>query len=198
MKRSVLGAVLALVCVILAPREVSATVIDFESLAHAGATYVYVGTTYSEDGFTFEQPGIQLFQFAVRSSNETEYAGSTAMFNDTALGTTRLTFSGGAFSIQSIDLALLNGPGSADVTFTGVRSDASVIVQVFTVTSFQSLTTFNFGAGFTDLVTLDWLQEPEFHQFDNLVVNAPVPEPGVLALLGVGLAGIARRRRNRR
>ncbi len=174
-----------------------ATTITFQSLEHIDALVTQigpVGTTYSEAGFTFTQGPNETHAFTTYGTLENRYPGSTALLNNTIDGITTLTSSSGLFSISSIDLALLNGPGSANVVFIGVYSDLSTITTTLTVTSFQSLTTFTFPVGFAGLTSLRWSQDAPFHQFDDLVVDA-VPEPATLLLLGAGLSAVAARRR---
>jgi hypothetical protein len=132
------------------------------------------------------------FPFAAFGTLEGRFPGSTALFNDTINGRTVLTKDGGGvFSIQSIALANLNAPGTVSVEFEGTRGDASVITQTLTFDSFKSLTAFAFDPGFSNLVTLAWVQESPLHQFDNLVVDQPVPEPGTMLLLGGGITTLA-------
>ena len=65
---------------------------------------------------------------------------------------------------------------------------------------FASAETFLFNAMFTNLVSLSWIQDPNFHTFDNIVVNpvSPVPLPAAVWLFGsalIGFVGLGRRRK---
>ena len=105
---------------------------------------------------------------------------------------------GGTFSIQSISVTLLIGPGSTNVTFIGMKSDLSTVTETFTVTTFGSETPFNFALGFTNLVKLDWVEDTApFAQYDNLVLNR-IPEPASMLLLGLGLLKVVVSRKKRK
>jgi len=177
-----------------------ASVIDFENLVNNGSPYTIYGTTVDSGGYHFEG----LRYVASNSSlcswipSFSGYTGSIALLSQFDSERIRMTrIGGGSFSVLSIDLAdVYLGSGSQSITFTGTRSDFSTIDEVIQLTSPASLTTYAFGA-MTDIVQLEWSQGPTsgpWHQFDNINVASPVPEPLTLGLAGLALASVARRR----
>ena len=92
-------------------------IIDFQSLEHVDSNTNSHGFTYTEDGYTLNNLATA-FPFATFGTLESRYKGSTALFNDSVNGVTRLTKSdAGAFTLNSIDLADLNGQSPFDVFF---------------------------------------------------------------------------------
>jgi hypothetical protein len=180
-----------------------ATVIDFESIpdggfACFGGGCAFPDSPFVEDGFVLTAEG-----FASWDTDNLSYTGSRALFNDFIGDPTFLTVSGGgAFTLSSIDLseAYFTG-GPVSVTFVGTRSNSSTLSVTFALDGVFGNETFVFSAAWTDLVSVSWNQDPEFHQFDNIVVEAAgaVPEPGPLTLFGLGALslGLAARRRAR-
>jgi hypothetical protein len=195
------GATLA----ILAPFQAAqAVIIDFESLEQNNGTINSVGFSYTEDGFTLDNLSLP-FPFSVFGTQGSSFPGSTALFNNTINGITRLTQNaGGLFDINSIQLTSLNGDESVTVNFTGTKADSSTVTQSFTTDSILStLETFTFDSSFTDLVSVEWLQISPFHQFDNINVTPSngetVPEPSaMLGLLSLGLLGIGAKLKQKR
>jgi hypothetical protein len=152
-------------------------VIDFESLRIDGANLTDVGSSYIEDNFTISkaiQDGFNLN--SINSGDFSRWNGSTSLFNNTPYGTITLTQNGGGtFSFNSIDLDWVNGSGSVPVNFVGTKSDNSKINAHFDLDFSKGFQTFNFTE-FTDLISVSWLQEPNFHQFDNIVLALQIDE----------------------
>lgn len=170
-----------------------AAVIDFQSLEHVDNVNKDEGFTYSEDGFTLTEENMNQ-GFHTFGTLESRYSGSTALFNDTIGGVTKLVKDGGGvFDLNSIDLAELNGNRVATVTFTGNLSGGGTVTQSFTLDGNAfAPETFSF-VGFTNLVSVTWGQDSPFHQFDNIVLDenlAPVPVPASLPLVLTALAGL--------
>jgi len=197
----------------------NALIIDFQLLKHNDTNKTAGGFTYSENGYTLNNLSADPFYTFGAQETFHRYPGSTALFNDARDGVTELVRSNGrSFDLQSIDLAELNGniqpldhAAHTAVTFVGLFAGGGSISRVFTLdqnfvpNDLSSFQTFSFN-GFTDLLKVSWMQQADYHQFDNIVVtargggatgggHAPVPEPATILLFSTGIAGFIGTRR---
>ena len=197
MKKTLLAAALAAASLGFAA-QASATVLDFESLAHAGEWTADAGYAYVEDGFLLST--LSSFSFATWGTQSAFYIGSTALMNDNVAGLTQQTqVGGGLISLSSITLATMY-PGitedSVSVTFVGTQGNGSTVSQTFSVAD-GAAQVFSFDSSFTNLASVSWTNEAMYAQFDDINVAAvPEPESYAMLLLGMGVIGaIARRRK---
>ena len=185
-----------------------AVVVDFDGLPFLSARQtISIGTSYEEDGFRITAGLLAYFT----SASDDVIASRPALFGN--LWNTEITLrqiNGNPFTLHSIDLAELDHLAKPTVTFTGLRSDHSIVTQSFDLDgSFPLLSltgraeTFSFSAGFTDLLSVSWFQGPAgpsfnrtlySHQFDNIVVTPAsqtlqnVPVSGGIGLFVLGFA----------
>lgn len=195
MKRTLIASLLA-----LAMGPASAAVINFNEVAHDGdwASYVHPLTS---GGFLFTNSNGTNDSLGVWGRNITEQAdpGFAAVFVNYSQSTTTMTrVGGGLFDFTSIDLAdVYNTGASVTIAFDFGGGDLANV----TLDQLVGLQTFSFNR--TGLSSVSWVTvsgDNGWSQFDNVVVDAnggQVPEPGSLALLGLGLAGLAALRRKR-
>lgn len=172
-----------------------AQVMTFQPLEVIDAATHDQGITYSEGGLVLTKGVGEPFNFKTFGTLEARYPGSTAMFNDTIGGVSILNLvGGGSFSLASIDLDWLNGAGPVTVTFTGDITGGGTANDTFTLDGSNGLETFAFNSGFAAVDEVRWIQDNNFHQFDNIRTGAPVPEPMTMAIAGMALLAGARRR----
>ena len=92
--------------------------------------------------------------------------------------------------------------GPFEILVTGFRHNGKTVTAIVPVENFRTLTPFAFQ-GFRNLISVHWFQGPggelgPTHQFDDVVVAAPIPEPTVFALVIIGTLGVGVRHRVRR
>ena len=205
-----LSCVASFVCAI--EQAIAGTVVmDFEVLEQVDANLHDHGKFYSEDGFTIEAEhskfGVEVFRSA--GTLDTIFAGSTALFHANSEGEIILTKDDGTpFDLVSIDLAEVppnrvhpDGPtdsGPFPLEFFGTKVGGGSVSQTLTIDSFLTLKTFTFS-GFSNLVEVNWFQGPggmiatgggPTHQFDNIVLGDPIPEPSSIVLFALGAVGL--------
>ena len=166
---------------------------------------VRIGPTFDEDGFRVSGSSLAYFT----SSSDESIGSSPSLFENTFDGQVTLTqLNGNPFSIYSIDLAEFGQNYTPTVTFTGARVDGSIVMDSFILDgSFPQFSldgrseTFQFSSEFTNLVSVSWNQGAQaplnsprnFHQFDNIVVEAvatsAVPLPAASWMLLSGMMG---------
>ena len=132
----------------------------------------------------------------------------TGFYHSSRFDTAWTQDGGGAFNLNSFEIELLIGFSvlpDFDFTIDGTKSDLSLV----------SVTLSNLTAGtsvaaqlsaFTDLTDVTFSGTSQFIVIDDIDVTefvdnqggTPVPEPGTLALLGIGLIGLAAFNRRRR
>ena len=196
MRRLLLSLILLAAC--FPSRSAGVITIDFEILASSGVGFVNVGETYSEDGYTITNLASSgsTALASPESNNFAFYAGSTTLFNNRVPNavTELVADSGTDFDLISIDLTELriSSLGPTTVEFIGNLAGGGTVVQSFGLDGVFGLETFQF-TGFNSLLSLTWVQGPDSHQFDNIVI---VPEPATVLLLACGLVGLGARSRS--
>jgi hypothetical protein len=182
----------------------SASIIDFEGHPDDGSTVI----TANDFTFTFSSSGWGVFTDG--------FSGGGAPY--THNGTTRLMMSGdrdghttevlfkptddSAFSLQRLDGATMFPDTEGGMEVIGNLEGGGTVSASFDLA--DSFVTYVLPGTFVNLDSVlvrnlisGGFREDSGVSLDNIVVNAPVPEPASIAAVGLGLAALARRRRSK-
>lgn len=196
----------------------SAATITFEGMVRQGTFVNYMpGTTLNptpEFAFT-TSGGVTAVADSAALAAIPNYSVNGTAFLAMSLGASALmtSTSNSLFSVNSIDLANLLYTGDPDnpaadimtATLIGTYGKGGTVMQSYDFQNNNIVTTMDFATvaltGFVDLTSFAIIASgPSFGlSVDNIVINeTQVPEPGMLAMLSLGLAGIAAARRRKR
>jgi hypothetical protein len=191
-----------LACVLGFAPNASAVILNFDSLS-APQAYNVLDGAYTSSGFSVSAPDGVLAYWGPDGAGAVNYVpGHVMLFNDGFAGfntTVLQRLDGGVFALDAIDLAQSGAfANETTVTFLGTILGGGTATETFTLT--EALGTdvrhFTFDSSFDRVTSVSWLNDAEFHQFNNIEA-APVPEPGTFALFGLGLFGLACLRKKR-
>jgi len=173
----------------------NATTITFDEFEQSGFGSTFM-LSYSFDGFEIINESGMGGGFHSIEQDNPQYKASASLYNSIPDGWTNLSRTdGNIFTVHSIDVVRSNLFGSAPVKFYGYNANNLQVASTETLTLDSDVwQTVTFDSTFYGIAYLRWQQVVEFHQFDNIELNA-IPESTTMLLLGAGLLGLAVTRR---
>jgi len=169
--------------------------INFEGIAPSSGV-AYFGPNYSEAGFNLNNPGgagqaaVVSATAGFNNSGTDYYAWNNFSDNNPVLLT---SLDGSLFDLLSLDVGRGQGGLSSFDIIGNLTGGGTVVFNVVGAGAFSNISL----SGFTNLVSVSFsYTSGDVGAIDNLQL-AVVPEPGSVALVGLGFAALAVSRRRR-
>lgn len=175
---------------------VNATVVEFEDIISSG-TYLSTSGPDTVDGMVFSYSGSTYFMEnynTTDANSPVDPTGSIFTYSNNIITMSQL--GGSAFSLNSFDAGIYLNQNDALITLVGSYDIGGTVSDTFEISPNDWLT-FNLSSAWSNLESVTFqMTNSSFIQYDNIVYDDnPIPEPTVLAILGLGLAGLGLRRR---
>jgi hypothetical protein len=198
---------LALLAVLLLPMAANADLIDFEDIAFAGSRTPF-GPQVSQ-GFSF-QPTSTGDSLAIHRNGDACSGGcvdngtqALLVYDESATPAFEVLMTavdGGVFNLLSFDYSELFTfitDGSGEIDLVGTLFGGGTVSASFAIDQIPSAYQTANVVGFVGLTSVSFSSDTYFPTYDNIVVSR-VPEPGTLALFGIGLLGMGAARRRKK
>jgi hypothetical protein len=144
-------------------------VLDFEELSHDDDKLSPFGYFYEEKGFQILSGGLlTAHPFRTVGKKGFPYNGSTALVNGSTHGINYLMKredlnkdiidpDDQLFSLISLEISRFNSHGANMISFVGVRSDSSTVLQEFELSAGYSPNLLEFSTNFREVASVRWL-----------------------------------------
>jgi len=196
---------LALVAVLLSPMAANADIItiDFDTLPGGGtiASGTEITNQYAPFGATFSliEDGSEVSGAFASQIGASTSTGDNSLFNCPGACGARADILRIVFESLVSDVSwYTDSEGSLDITFNAYDAGGILLESITATSIFPDFvfTTFSVGG----IARIDALQPSDSWgwSLDDLTYTTSVPEPGTLALLGIGLLGMGAARRRKK
>ena len=199
--KTVTVSVLSLAMTALAIPASAAIIIDMEGIAPSRGNSLENSSVHTFNGFDIFARHGHFWDSAERYvGNQYPDNGTDYFLDDNIPGFQVTKVGGGTFSVRSFDASEFDSGFILQHQFTarGHQFGGGIISQTFSTDNIFAFETFNLSASFINLTQFDLEHAGGLMAWDNIVIEAPVPEPSTYVMAAMSLLGLGLMSRRRK